>query len=176
MLKILLAIWFSVITSSALSRTETDPNGIVSFAWSPNSESDLAGYRFYIGATPYVGEEVFILNAGQTSFSLNFPPGYYAWLTAFNVAGIESEPTAALRPPVGVLNLIFQESPDLVTWTTRSTSEIFCGLIPSASYLESRLNITKDHVEVVVLGRHVYYPIDPADAPKRFFRSFVAEP
>lgn len=66
----------------------------VSLAWNPNSESDLAGYFIYYGPT---NTPVQRADAGlATSLTLrNLSPGttYRFYATAYNTAGLESDPS-----------------------------------------------------------------------------------
>ena len=68
--------------------------------WTPPTENedgtaliDLAGYRFYWGATPgNYTESVTINNPGLSSYVVNnLAPGTYEFVaTSFNAAGVES--------------------------------------------------------------------------------------
>jgi hypothetical protein len=67
----------------------------VTVSWDPNPEPDIAGYRVFVsaGGTPSVHD------AGSTnSYSLsNLSPGTYeVYVTAYNTAGLESDPSESV--------------------------------------------------------------------------------
>ena len=82
-------------------------NQSVTFAWEPNTEPDLKGYRLYRSDVPgqYIfgkGKEVLeILKGKQTATITGSVPGYFV-LTAFDNDGFESKPSIELNtfPPV----------------------------------------------------------------------------
>lgn len=73
----------------------------LTFAWDPNSETDLAGYRLYRSATPgnYIygsGKELAQVPAGTETVKVTTDPGYFV-LTAFDTHGNESGPSNELE-------------------------------------------------------------------------------
>ena len=72
--------------------TQTGDNQIEIF-WNPNPESDIAGYKVYVGAS-YQGKYQWLGTTSGTSFidrgAVNGSTYYYA-VTAFNTAGDESD-------------------------------------------------------------------------------------
>src|SRR6185503_15552591 len=89
-----------VVTSA---RGETSGLGIsddasVAFAWNANTESNLAGYRLYVGTLPgvYAGYvEVGLKTSYQVSDLVRGTTYFFA-LTAYNTAGLESDFTPEL--------------------------------------------------------------------------------
>jgi len=74
-----------------------DTDGVINFTWSPNTETNLAGYRLYQGTTaggPYgmVAQILVTSNDHPTTHTLRgLSDGTYFWvLTAFNTPGLES--------------------------------------------------------------------------------------
>lgn len=86
---ILLAV--SLFAMTAYSQ----PTGSIGLTWSPNNESDLAGYRVYQGTQP--GQFTELINVGLTNVAIieSLSPGttYYWFITAYNTAGMESLPS-----------------------------------------------------------------------------------
>ena len=107
------AIW---ITSAVIVHSQQNGGGIYSlgisddaniqFVWRANPEPDLAGYKLYVGTTPgvYVG----CIDVGNvTTFKatdLIRGMTYYFALTAYNTAGLESDPTSELGTQLPVLD------------------------------------------------------------------------
>lgn len=85
-------ILFAVLLSCASS---AQPTGSIGLTWSPNTESDLAGYRVYQGNQP--GQFNELLDVGLTTVAVidSLSPGttYYWFITAYNTAGMESLPS-----------------------------------------------------------------------------------
>lgn len=173
MLKTILLLICSVLVVDA------DP---VSFAWNHNTESDLAGYRLYTGAQPYVGSEVVIMNAGQNRVTVDMPPGHYAWLTAFSTAALESESSSALlyRPMIVEMVLegadeitgsVFFPSSEVQRWEIFRLPDVLFD--PVMAEIPSRLNITRSRVEIITDTRTYQTLLDTLEGQK-FFRSFVA--
>lgn len=79
----------------------------ITFAWTPNTETDLAGYRLYRSDVPgqYIfgkGKEIQEIPKGTEKATVTgAQPGYFV-LTAFDNDGFESGPSAELNtfPPV----------------------------------------------------------------------------
>lgn len=69
----------------------------VTLAWNPNPESDIAGYRLYYGKT---NETATMIDTGTniTRSISNLQPGlsYYFYVTAYNTADLESEPSSSV--------------------------------------------------------------------------------
>lgn len=72
----------------------------VTLAWDANSEADLAGYRIYyaeVGSTNVTVVEVGLsAEPRETIGSLELGKAYEFYATAFNRAGLESEPSEKL--------------------------------------------------------------------------------
>lgn len=84
----------------------------VTFEWDANTESDLAGYRLYQSATSGTytfgpGNEVGSTLSGTETVTIQVEDGLWYWvLTAYNTAGIESDPSNEVSneppgPPTG---------------------------------------------------------------------------
>jgi hypothetical protein len=91
-------------------------------AWSPNHEPDLAGYHLYF--TPERGLQAASTNnlsASTTNAALpSLPRGIYSLtLTAYNTAGLESDPAGPLLwTNNGTLSLNLETSTDLAHWSS----------------------------------------------------------
>ena len=122
----------------------------VTLAWDPNREADLAGYRLYRGRSSGVFDRT--VDVGNvTTFTdgdLQTEVAYYYVVTAYNTAGLESDPSNVLEltmplrlatttisrggPGQSVLGfsvsavtgrqVALQRSTDLLTWTTCLTA------------------------------------------------------
>jgi hypothetical protein len=72
---------------------------VIVFAWDPNDELDLLGYRLYQSDTSgqYTfgsGNEVVEIPTGTETVSIDVPDGTYFWvLTAFDTSANESGPS-----------------------------------------------------------------------------------
>jgi len=65
--------------------------GDVTLAWDPNTETDLAGYKLYIGTASRTYGPPILLGKVTTYTVTNLAPGtYYFAVTAYNTAGLES--------------------------------------------------------------------------------------
>lgn len=160
---IFLLIWSALVVARADS---------VTFEWAHNPEPDLAGYRLYIGASPYIPEATFVIPAGQNRVTVNMQPGQIAWLGAFN-AYAESNPTPTIlyRPIIGTMVLEFSE--DLLNYSELVRSEAF--RIPDINFNSvptPRLNITKDWVQVHVGGWSYFLAVEMSEG-KKFFRARI---
>lgn len=65
----------------------------INFAWDPNIESDLAGYRLYQSniSGSYIEDAILDIPAGTTTASIVVADGTYYWvLTAYDMTGNES--------------------------------------------------------------------------------------
>jgi len=157
-----------LLICSALVVRATDT---VHFAWSYSDP--IQEFRIYTGATPHAGENVFVIPADARRAGVEIPDNHYAWITARNNAGLESLPSPAVQYKPVTVELVVQQSKDLREWGGRVG--VFIFRLPDAvlDTVEQRLNITKTHVEVRVLGNTYRVPI-PTAVGKKFFRSFVA--
>lgn len=105
------------------------------FTWRANGEADLAGYKLYQGAQPGVWTNAIVVLAPATNFTLRVEGENYFALSAFDIAGRESDLTAPLvyrapaRPGVpggfeGAASwLITDSSCDFVLWEAAITNE-----------------------------------------------------
>src|SRR5687767_871590 len=80
-------------------------NQNVTFAWDPNPEPDVAGYRIYYGVTS--GNYTNIVDTGNTTSATigNLTGGttYYFVLTAYNAVGLESPHSGEISYSVPLL-------------------------------------------------------------------------
>ena len=69
----------------------------VTLAWNPNPESDIGGYRLFWGETNAPATSREVGNTTQTQVT-NLAGGrtYYFYLTAYNSAGLESDPSSTV--------------------------------------------------------------------------------
>jgi hypothetical protein len=81
-----------LLLCSAMTATQA-----ITLQWDPNRETDLAGYKVYYGET---SSSFVMANAGKTnSYTLNsLTPGktYNFYVTAYNTAGLESNPSQSI--------------------------------------------------------------------------------
>lgn len=109
----------------------------LTFQWRANTEPDLAGYKLYVGPSAMVYTQAVVILSPATNYTLTDVTGtnYFA-LSAFNVAGLESMPTAPISyvapsPPItptgfegSWLMLITDSSCDAVMWQAAITNEV----------------------------------------------------
>ncbi len=76
--------------------------GIVGIGWNANPESDLAGYILYVGTAPGVYEAVHEVGNVTEHYVTNLQKAitYYFTLTAYNLNGIESEPSSEISTTI----------------------------------------------------------------------------
>lgn len=71
----------------------------VRIAWDPNPENNIAGYRIYFGQTS--GGQTNIVEVGNNTVgsvtNLAFATSYFFYVTAYNVFGLESDPSETLN-------------------------------------------------------------------------------
>ena len=96
--------------------------GQVSLAWDPNPEPDVIGYRLHYGTSS--GQYSHSVNVGQTTTAaltdLTEDTRYFAVVTAYNAAGLESPPSNEVEFVIGQavieatneLPMLSVESPD----------------------------------------------------------------
>lgn len=86
---------FGLLIASPASAIQIDEDGRVltelTLKWSPNPESDIAGYTVYYGRD--TGEYVRMVSVENSSATIMVPEGLVIYLavTAYNHAGVESE-------------------------------------------------------------------------------------
>ena len=147
---ILKAICFSLVGGSLMTGTAVNGHD-VTFAWSENQEPDLGGYRIHFGVASRTYSQVIDVGKATTGTASNLIAGtkYYFALTAYNLAGLQSDFTGELvytvpmtepEPPprvylyvvppaqarltvTGVTNraYVVEASPDLRTWNPLQT-------------------------------------------------------
>lgn len=107
----------AILTLLPLSLIAAEPTASVGLAWNANSESDLAGYRLYRGTNS--GVYTFVKDVGNvtTTTDTNLVEGvtYYFVVTAYNVAGLESEPSNQVSYKVPLFSLPVPPSSNRVT-------------------------------------------------------------
>ena len=90
-------------------------DGTLGFAWSPNSERDVAGYKLYVGTLPgiYAGYVDVGLGTSYQLRDLIRGTTYYFALTAYNTSGLESDFTPELTKqiPLVITNGAFTIDP-----------------------------------------------------------------
>lgn len=75
--------------------TIKDTQGVI---WDPNRESDLAGYRVRAGTN--AGQPLWVKDVGLTTnatISVSNHPQLFVTVTAYNEAGLESDPSNEIR-------------------------------------------------------------------------------
>jgi fibronectin type III domain protein len=79
--------------------------GSATLSWTLNSESDLAGYKIYLGTAPglytYAGSPIVVgVTGSYTLMGLPMGQTYYFAVSAFNSSGIESELSAEVSKSI----------------------------------------------------------------------------
>lgn len=95
------AVILLVLISSALfGQSPTFPQGdaTVRVRWNASRELDLAGYRIYWGTNSMNPQFVRDIAPTNTTTTLVLPSAnrWFLYLTAYNTAGLESDPSAEL--------------------------------------------------------------------------------
>lgn len=114
----------------------------LSFTWSANTETNLAGYRLYYGPQSHAYTN--FLQVGRvTGATLQIEGKQFFALSAFNTANQESGLTPELlwNPPAtptnfnfSAVHLITEETCDFVLWEPISTNAISPPFFPLAFY------------------------------------------
>lgn len=78
----------------------------ITFTWSPNTETDLVGYKLYFGQNSNIWTHVKLVpvsSAPKATVELTAPGPWYFIVTATNLAGLESLPSNMViyTPPNG---------------------------------------------------------------------------
>jgi hypothetical protein len=134
--------YFSLIAALAFCAFLPGSAQAVTLAWDANPEPDIAGYRLYYGELNAPATTVDVRNTTTHSIN-NLSPGrrYYFYLTAYNAAALESDPSATIfydQPeqfPAAPSNLsAVAESPTQVRvqWRDNSTNEAGFRLLRKA--------------------------------------------
>lgn len=165
--KILLIVYTALILPLASPAADT-----VNFTWGYGSDP-ISNFRIYTGATPHVGNEVYIIPVDARRAGVPVPDLHYAWITAYGMNGLESLPSPAPRYRPVTVELVIQQSKDLREWGGRVAVFVFRLPDAVAGNIEQRLNITRTEVQVRVNGVTYRAPI-PTGVGKKFFRSYVA--
>lgn len=144
----------------------------VYFGWGYDNQP-IANFRIYTGAVPHVSQQVWVIPADARRAGVEVPDDHYAWITAINDAGFESEPSHALQFKPVIVRLVIQQTKDLREWG--GNVGVFLFRVPDTivGEVEQRLNITNTYVEVRAYGQVFRVPI-PTGVGKKFFRSFVS--
>lgn len=121
----------------------------VTLEWNPNPDSDLQGYRLYIGRSSRSYDNVIPVGLTTMCRLVDLPPNnhYYLALSAVNQAGLESEHSDEILylPPVegGRLSL-FQ--------STSSSFEVTLSGIPGTSYAIQSSNNLRDASGMILIS------------------------
>ncbi len=93
-----LIISLHLLLFSSLATSE----GIVGIGWNANPESDLAGYNLYVGTAPGVYGPTYEIGNITEHYvtTLQKAITYYFTLTAYNLNGIESEPSSEISTTI----------------------------------------------------------------------------
>jgi hypothetical protein len=94
--------------------------GVMTLAWNPNTEPDIAGYRLRYGTTP--GSHPTVVDVGnRTSWQISrLADGqrYYFVVTAYNTSGLESAPSGEVSATVvGLVTILSDASSPSPTGT-----------------------------------------------------------
>jgi hypothetical protein len=108
----------------------------VTLAWSPNSESDLAGYKLYYGTASHsYGSPIILGNKTTYTVSGLGTTTYYFAVTAYNTSGKESGFSAEVSKdtsastdttPPSISNVLISKLSDsgmTISWTTNEISD-----------------------------------------------------
>ena len=87
--------WVVVLSAVTLVIGAVLSAGEVTLAWDPNSEPDLAGYKLYYGLGSGQYDEIIDVGNVTTNTVTGLEDGltYYFVVTAYNTAGLESDPS-----------------------------------------------------------------------------------
>lgn len=163
----LTAFFFLLLSVNAWAQTPAPPGHTtlnqvnLTLAWDPNTESDLAGYKVYIGSGSSTYGTPTILGLTNTITLFGFANGtYYFVVTAFNKSGLESgysnEVSATIispGPAPGIVPAI--QGPFLADLTATTVKLAWKTITPSTARIEftygggSFSSLTVDSVAVM---------------------------
>jgi len=97
-----LLMGFAISLSLMLFPSFATSEGIVGIGWNANQESDLAGYNLYVGTAPGVYGPTYEIGNITEHYVTTLQKGitYYFALTAYNLNGIESEPSSEISTTI----------------------------------------------------------------------------
>jgi fibronectin type III domain protein len=150
----------------------------VAFAWSPNSEPEVAGYKIYYGVASRTYTQVFDAGNGTTATISNLVPGttYYFALTAYNTLGLESDFTGELvySVPMRLAPLQIRIAPP------RQTVLTVTGTVGHTYDIEASADLmswtTIGAVTIGPTGSSVFTENNPVSRSKRFYRARAFQP
>jgi hypothetical protein len=78
----------------------------ITLAWNPNTEADLAGYNLYVAEAGQAANTITVSTNSATVLGLVEGKTYTIYATAFNTAGLESDPSQQISYTVPVTGLL----------------------------------------------------------------------
>ncbi len=136
----------------------TGGNTNIAVAWTANTEADIDGYYVYWASGDSPSDWDFtkrtkVTAATDTITGLSNGNAYWIYVTAVNIGGIESEPSAIIRCLAGVGNSGDEDT----TWGIASLSAALTDNDPTVvadlSWTPS-LDVTPDYITVSLAGPH----------------------
>lgn len=161
----------SIIVSALLLLTPTVFADTVFFKWT--YADPIQYFMIYTGPAPETPLNAFVIPPDLRQAGVEVPADHYAWITAVGFNGAESRPSPALQYKPVTVQLVIQQSKDLVEWGGKIGVFVFRVPVSIVDTVQQRLSISKTHVDVRAWGSTYSAPI-PTGLGKKFFRSYVA--
>ena len=135
----------------------------ITLTWNANPEPDIAGYKVY--ATDLANTNRVIFNVGlQTEASFEPEPGrsYSFAVTAYNTAGLESDPSSEVRYTAPVDSLTVSWDPSI--FSTAAEYRLSYGQLNQTAQQLSAGNKTSILLSGLVRGASYYFYVEAFDA------------
>src|SRR5688572_15972784 len=138
----------------------------ITLTWNANPEPDIAGYKVY--ATDLANTNRTIFNVGlQTEASFEPEPGrsYSFAVTAYNSAGLESDPSSEVRYTAPLDSLALSWDPSV--FSTAVEYRLFYGQLNSAAQQLSAGNRTSILLSGLTRGASYYFYVEAFNAAQQ---------
>jgi len=165
-----------LIAAGAVFLCESAFSKDITIAWNPNTERDIAGYKLYVVETGQPANAITVATNVANVTGLVEGKTYVLYATAFNTAGLESDPSQQINytVPSGLQDQM--DSPlKLATGGMQITSRGLPGhsyMIQATRNLVTSPWVTLQTVQPDALG--VIRITDPANLARRFYRTVEA--